>query len=1592
MLEYPPRIVAADFVDPPVTVADQLGVDALEGARSTTTEAVTNPFDRPHFGVVELKLSSRLKSGFNSVSYADRGHADVPTGGPRFHFLPSAETVDIRWKLKGAEVIESAALQLYIRGKAEPVWEHRIDRSELVDTSQPLSSEDAERNLKSGVMAWDGRVPAGEQGGATTFPDEVVTAEHVLYKLRMVVKGPRNGKCVGAEAWTYFDVLVDRIELSWGDPNSLPPRTDVAAPLQPAILGFEQQILRDLSQEVRKTGTFDTPQEVVLDMNRFQRFGESTASRFEALRARWGDGPRVPVVAMLHLRKSDNSVDHSCPKVLGGTRVLWDWSDPRCDTPGQNRQRAEEWTRADASSRTKDYLETLFTRNRAAYSPPSFNCPVVYGGKHGPGGGATLVTPAGAADQDYSVPASRPWAIGARVPAAATESRTQIWFRPSRMAGDTYRIAAYVWPAQGWEDSDWSLSGPDLWQAAQSAHLPAARSGRTTVKHKVNVQSYKTNGVNYARQTVEDIYDVECGVKLTINESALNEADYLDAANERAIRDELRVNQLKNVSPLLTDVIRSDPTAMGLSFKKRDQAVQDAENTLRNQPLHQMQVTDPAAYGALGLDEVLRSTVNADNWRGMLVAKRDPDLVDVLTLEGSFPMGATLVSSRSATRFTPQNPQVNANDRTEIVNRCREAVRSGYATVAPEYGFGSAGKPVAEKRCSAYARRNTLDRTAVMFLFDKLRSNDDFPSGTAFAEAGTETLGIVAVGYPNLGARANDFKTAHAIIAHELGHALFFAHAVATKLSPAVAAILRQPNWSNNIDTLVTTGNRDNLLTALNLPAAPPTEALATTAIRIKDKSKPVNLPPMEPLQHEDSAPCLMNYDNDSNHFCALCLLRMRGWNVAHQQQLNLPDGDVVFVPRHGFPAKRIRVELGSSGRINGCDAKFTCPSDVVAFYDVPAGGVPHATGPRGFELHLTAAELAAGRTLYIEAVRSSAAKQDVVLILEAQVNPLANLPDDDRTLRARITAVDLRMDVFTYRKDSATPPRALSEEEKASPGAFLHLQDANKRHSRMRIVVHRPAPDSWDGEILLRSKDGRVGILTSQDVQSGNSAARAWASKATLIPPSGAELFIEGARVSSAVRDSELELGAGTQVSDRLRVTVINFANLTVSIPATPVRTDRSAAGIAPARNPSTFTVQPAFGTDFQPAETLVLVAKSLDYSPRLDQRAVLTANVNPPVGAAPNNLPLRWSVTRRTGPEKDSKDVVKLSPNETPTIYAQAGNQAKLSADAVGSFHVQAVVDPYGDGKTGEGGERPPSISLNLVLVHVQVDSLDCAPGSRYLRDTVAAASQVTLHAGAFANPDKRLRGVNLSAKIVAVGGGPRGRLGINKLACGWVQNIVACRSNPNRSVRIATYRDLATNTTHNVEKIFVTSAANTDYLPTGAAPQIAAFPILDGNLPRQNHNNHAPTTLSTNQMTSRDKSVGVELTVTANDSPNEAIETVKLPGRPTRVLESIDWELCFSAYLCCWSFDADRVLGVLNQTDWEIRQRWQVGWATPPTLVAGTARISGNPTLTAAAPPALTVTVQHTINELTPASKTRLEIGQPSVHHAQADDCRA
>ncbi len=136
------------------------------------------------------------------------------------------------------------------------------------------------------------------------------------------------------------------------------------------------------------------------------------------------------------------------------------------------------------------------------------------------------------------------------------------------------------------------------------------------------------------------------------------------------------------------------------------------------------------------------------------------------------------------------------------------------------------------------------------------------------------------------------------------------------------------------------------------------------------------------------------------------------------------------------------------------------------------------------------------------------------------------------------------------------------------------------------------------------------------------------------------------------------------------------------------------------------------------------------------------------------------------------------------------------------------------------------------------------------------------------------------------------------------------------------------------------------------------------------------------------------GPGLHVTANDSP-AAITAYRHPdpNRGTLIPVDVDWEMCFSSYLCVYSKRAGKVIAVVMDVGWTVKQQAHIDWTgvVPLPLPGPNGALQGKKPnmsvrhVTIAALPGA-------VNALTPAVATNLEIGLPGLHSTQGDDARA
>ena len=206
--------------------------------------------------------------------------------------------------------------------------------------------------------------------------------------------------------------------------------------------------------------------------------------------------------------------------------------------------------------------------------------------------------------------------------------------------------------------------------------------------------------------------------------------------------------------------------------------------------------------------------------------------------------------------------------------------------------------------------------------------------------------------------------------------------------------------------------------------------------------------------------------------------------------------------------------------------------------FDVTAGNTPPkiqffaaAAGGAALALPITApgAQLSAttGFQLFVEGIARSGSVDELVLSFTlSNGSPPAGL-----SATAKMTAVELTLDVCAPRITPRADPLPLAAAIKNRPGRTVQLREADSSHQRAMLVVRQPSPTLITDVVIEAVGQGgpsRLEMFFNEDavpVQPPISSPR-------ILPfillgdPAGLKVFIEGTSVSTGVRDTSVRLG----------------------------------------------------------------------------------------------------------------------------------------------------------------------------------------------------------------------------------------------------------------------------------------------------------------------------------------------------------------------------------------------------------------------------------------------------------------------------------
>ena len=614
-----------------------------------------------------------------------------------------------------------------------------------------------------------------------------------------------------------------------------------------------------------------------------------------------------------------------------------------------------------------------------------------------------------------------------------------------------------------------------------------------------------------------------------------------------------------------------------------------------------------------------------------------------------------------------------------------------------------------------------------------------------------------------------------------------------------------------------------------------------------------------------------------------------------------------------------------------------------------------------------TSAQLSAGVQLFAEGASPSGTVNDVTITLSLRSSAGAI----GTPATAQMTAVEVMLDICKSRTSAGVAPAPLSSNDKINVGRFVQVQDAGNHAERAMLVVHQARPAAFSGKLVLTTVDLRV-TLFQTEVPGATATDKPLTSPHEIdnstIPTAGLSLFVQASSVSGALRDTGIQLGiknVDATHGDRVAITAVSFTRIRATIKPTPANTAR--AGF-PASANHTFDTT-GISDDFALTPPLVLMRNA---QPDIDLE----------VSCAPAGLPIMWKAIRDPADHASLRNPA--DPTAVPTLTPNRSDvkKARLNAKEKGSFRVRAYIETSG---TPHFQGKEPSIPLNLVLADATMvadNSIANPPGP--LAATVSASGVDIRNgtwpatAGSLTPGDLAAAGMAMNLVADVTGGGSDGRLGLEKVFCGLVndlQNVVIS----------ATYHDPGppAGDVH-LNNVYVSNGASATgtfaskplFQPGDPAPTTWTWPLLDSGRPTAGVGGETATMSASGPHTPVPRPVGQRWTIQCIDSPGRSIPKAH-PLHPAAVLKHVRYHQEFVANFCFWTNisghrnptgdPADRLYSVLRIVPWQISGEWDVAFP-------------------AAGPPALTATTPHRITAENSRRVTVRPIDRAQDHHVE------
>ena len=957
MKQYPLEINFSDFNKtlplPPRKIPPSIYV-----TRSVLDKNIQNAVGSQNCGPVEVWLTN-LNTNSRSPESGSRKSSDTPShpliasnSDSRYCFAPLQEEIWIRWKHKNPDLIKQSKLELFCRigGELKKIWTKTFTWDKCPENAKTqfkgsLKLVNQETDIKNNPGLQSVTLDYQTATFDPLFPDGCVTAEFSPYQLKLtVVPKADNIKSYPQSVWIYFDVRV-KLELFWGDEKMIPAqRGDGGMPTtrKQVIVAEEKAILNALRHNDRAQGfQIDTAnREIIIDADIFKEgHADAFHNDFVETTKLWGEGPRIPVIAEIKVKKSDGTFD-LCPPAAGNAKFLWDWEDTD-DT--QTNPKWNNWVDATATQETRDFLGSIFDAARDLTDPlDSDNCPTSYGGKRAktlhPFPLQSGYVPAdmirdGAFPFAVTACQQRRWAVFSKAwRTGALAGKTGVLFQPSRIAGDKYKLSVYLY-----YDSalDTTAKAGTFRAKAGDAH---AATGFWEVFRRVHLTYIKRAGATAIQLgPIKNLYKKELGMILEDVSEPLDEARYKNALIENFKKFNEDSQRVYNnpILPLCLRYAFKDPnfqrtTSPAVELRSRDDFKQAVEEAFQDNQVFGLEVSTANSF-------ILEEIESNTGVKAIVVAKHNNLLLVLADRGGTFQLRNTVTGIASKTVGTITAVHVGLWEKQikeELHPKDREVkVVSGTETTTISWTplmsrLGDGDKKKLKTFLTNVANQAANDETVEIKVQGKYndktnRERRDYVKdylNRLFAEYFViEKKSLLA----KIEQDSNIYQKYHPTNPSDRSG----------KTYDWGVTLLMQDGFKEYLDTTPAYRNRkgvyffhlpgrDDLFKVKIAGASFPDSSKREKAIvyittmdagymthRVESDNSVIDYknnnavsaheiahalfiphakwktgrqlkpPPFEPGQHVPGDNCIMNYDMDSDHFCGFCMLRLRGWD-----------------------------------------------------------------------------------------------------------------------------------------------------------------------------------------------------------------------------------------------------------------------------------------------------------------------------------------------------------------------------------------------------------------------------------------------------------------------------------------------------------------------------------------------------------------------------------------------------------------------------------------------------------------------------------------------------------------------------------------